>query len=47
MADLVVINGNPVQEPADIYGVVTVFKGGLGFDSMKLRDGAKGLVGVS
>jgi hypothetical protein len=46
MADLVVIRGNPVQTPHDIYNVVTVFKGGVGYDSMKLREGAKGRVGV-
>ena len=46
-ADLVVIRGNPVGSPADIYEVVTVFKDGIGFDSMKLRDAAKGKVGVN
>jgi enamidase len=46
-ADLVVIRGNPVRTPHDIYNVVTVFKGGVGYDSMKLRDGAKGRVGVN
>ena len=45
-ADLVVIRGNPVRTPHDIYNVVTVFKGGVGYDSMKLRDGAKGKVGI-
>ena len=45
-ADLVVIRGNPLQTPHDIYNVATVFKGGIGYDSMKLRDAAKGLVGV-
>jgi hypothetical protein len=47
VADLVVIRGNPVGTPRDIYNVVTVFKGGVGFDSMKLREAAKGRVGVS
>ena len=47
MADLVVIRGDPVRTPRDIYNVVTVFKGGIGYDSMKLRDGAKGHVGVN
>jgi imidazolonepropionase-like amidohydrolase len=47
VADLVVIRGNPVATPRDIYNVVTVFKGGVGFDSMKLREAAKGRVGVS
>lgn len=47
VADLVVIRGNPLGTPRDIYNVVTVFKGGLGYDSMKLRDAAKGKVGGS
>jgi imidazolonepropionase-like amidohydrolase len=46
-ADLVVIRGNPVRTPRDVYDVVTVFKGGVGFDSMKLRTAAKGRVGAS
>ena len=46
-ADLVVIRGNPVRTPHDIYNVVTVFKGGVGYDSMKLREAAKGHVGVN
>jgi len=45
-ADLVVIRGNPVRTPHDIYNVITVFKGGIGYDSMKLRAGAKGKVGI-
>ena len=32
--------------PGDIYQVVTVFKDGLGYDSARLRESAKGLVGV-
>jgi hypothetical protein len=45
-ADLIVIRGNPVAVPSDIYTVVTVFKEGVGYDSAKLRDAAKALVGV-
>ena len=45
-ADLVVIRGNPVATPRDIYNVVTVFKGGLGYDSMKLREFVKGRIGT-
>jgi imidazolonepropionase-like amidohydrolase len=45
-ADLVVIRGNPVRAPHDIYNVVTVFKAGVGYDSMKLREAARGRVGV-
>jgi cytosine/adenosine deaminase-related metal-dependent hydrolase len=47
IADLVVIRGNPVLTAKDIYGVVTVFKAGIGFDSMKLREAAKGRIGIS
>ena len=45
-ADLVVVNGNPVLQPGDIYNVVTVFKDGIGYDSEKLRAAAKGKVGI-
>ncbi len=47
VADLVVIQGNPLAVPYDIYNVVTVFKDGIGYDSMKLRQAAKGKVGAS
>jgi imidazolonepropionase-like amidohydrolase len=46
LADLVVIRGDPTATPADIYDVVTVFKAGVGYDSAKLREAAKGKVGV-
>lgn len=46
-ADLIVIRGNPVASPAGIYEVVTVFKDGLGYDSLRLREAAKGKVGSS
>jgi imidazolonepropionase-like amidohydrolase len=45
-ADLLVVRGDPVRSPSDIYNVVTVFKDGIGYDSVKLRDAARGLVGV-
>ncbi len=45
-ADLVVIRGNPIATPSEIYAVVTVFKDGLGYDAARLRDAARGLVGV-
>jgi imidazolonepropionase-like amidohydrolase len=47
VADLVIIRGDPVRAPADIYNVVTVFKGGVGYDSMKLRQAARGRVGAA
>ena len=46
LADLVVVKGNPVRAPADIYNVVTVFKDGIGYNSMSLRNAAKGKVGI-
>jgi imidazolonepropionase-like amidohydrolase len=45
-ADLVVIKGDPIRQPAEIYNVVTVFKDGLGYDSARLRAAAKGKVGL-
>ena len=45
-ADLVVIAGNPLQTPGDIKNVETVFRRGLGYDSAKLRESIKGLVGL-
>jgi imidazolonepropionase-like amidohydrolase len=36
-ADLVVIRGNPLADPDAIYNVVTVFRGGVGFDPERLR----------
>ena len=47
IADLVVIRGDPTSTPADIYNVVTVFKDGAGYDSARLRQAAKGRVGVN
>jgi imidazolonepropionase-like amidohydrolase len=45
LADLVVIRGDPTSDPTAIYDVVTVFKGGVGYDSMRLRQAAKGTIG--
>lgn len=47
LADLMVVRGNPVAQPADIYNVVTVFKDGIGYGTDLLRQGAKGRVGVN
>ena len=46
-ADLVVIRGNPMTTPGEIYNVVTVFKDGFGYDSEKLKKAASGKVGAS
>ena len=45
-ADLVVVRGDPVAKTRDLYNVVTVFRAGVGYDSAKLREAARGLVGV-
>ena len=45
-ADLVVIRGNPVATPAEFRNVTIVFKEGVGYDSPKLIDSVKGLVGI-
>jgi len=45
-ADLVVIQGNPVATPSRIYEVTLVFRDGMGYDSGRLRDFARGKVGV-
>ncbi|MEP6991224.1 MAG: amidohydrolase family protein [bacterium] len=46
LADLMIVHGDPVANPSAMYDVVTVFKGGVGFDAAKLRDAARGRVGV-
>ena len=45
-ADLIVINGNPAANIADIRNVETVFKRGIGFSSAKLIESVKGKVGL-
>ena len=45
-ADLVVINGNPAANIADIRNVETVFKKGVGFDPKKLIESVSGRVGL-
>ena len=45
-ADLVVIHGDPAKNIADIEKVETVFKDGVGYDSAKLIDAARGSVGL-
>src|SRR6266536_3960370 len=44
-ADLVVIKGDPSQKIEDIENVEIVFKDGIGYDSAKLIESVKGLVG--
>jgi cytosine/adenosine deaminase-related metal-dependent hydrolase len=45
-ADLVVVTGDPVRTPRDLYRVTTVFRAGVGYDAARLRNAARGLVGV-
>jgi len=44
-ADLVVIKGDPSQKIEDIENVEIVFKDGIGYDSAKLIDSVRGIVG--
>jgi imidazolonepropionase-like amidohydrolase len=46
VADLVVIRGDPIRDPADIRNVVMVFKEGVGYDSARLIESVRGVVGV-
>ena len=45
-ADSVVINGDPSRDIKDIEKVELVFKDGKGYDSHKLIDSVRGLVGL-
>jgi len=45
-ADIVVIRGDPGTNIADIERVEIVFKDGVGYDSAKLIDSVRGLVGL-
>jgi hypothetical protein len=45
-ADLVVVHGDPSKNIADIEKVETVFKDGVGYDSGKLLDSVRSLVGL-
>jgi imidazolonepropionase-like amidohydrolase len=44
-ADLVVVRGNPAVKMTDMEDVELVFRRGIGYDSAKLVDSARGLVG--
>ena len=45
-ADIVVIKGDPSKDIKDIENVELVFKDGKGYDSRKLIDSVRGLVGL-
>jgi imidazolonepropionase-like amidohydrolase len=45
-ADMVLIKGNPAVNIADIEKIETVFKDGIGYDSLKLIEAARDCVGI-
>ena len=46
LADLIVLNGDPISRPAEIRNVAIVFKDGVGYDPAKLIEACRGLVGI-
>ena len=46
LADLAVIQGNPIETPGDIRKMTIVFKDGVGYDAPALIQAVKGLVGI-
>ena len=46
LADLVVIDGDPVRREAEIRNVTLVFKEGVGYDAPALAESVQGLVGL-
>jgi hypothetical protein len=44
-ADLILIKGDPSKRIEDIENIETVFKDGIGYDSQKLIDSVRGVVG--
>ena len=45
-ADLIIVNGDPSINISDLRKTEIVFKDGIGYDSKKLFDAVKGLVGI-
>jgi imidazolonepropionase-like amidohydrolase len=45
-ADIVVVQGDPSANIKDIEKVELVFKDGVGYDSARLIESAKGMVGL-
>ena len=45
-ADFAVICGNPTEQIRDLEKVVWMFKAGVGYDSSKLLDSVRGVVGT-
>jgi hypothetical protein len=46
LADLVVLEGNPLAVPSDIRNVRLVFKDGVGYDAAKLTEAIAGQVSI-
>jgi imidazolonepropionase-like amidohydrolase len=46
LADLVVIDGDPIENPAEIRNVTLVFKDGVGYDAPELINSVRGEVGA-
>lgn len=46
LAELVVIDGDPVARPAEIRNVTLVFRDGVGYDSAKILADVRGAVGI-
>ncbi len=45
-ADLIMIRGEPDKQITDIRNIELVFKNGIGYDPKRLRESAKGMVGI-
>jgi hypothetical protein len=45
-ADLILVNGDPSKQIADVEKVEVVFKDGVGYDSAKLIESVRGTVGL-
>ena len=46
VADLMIVKGNPAAKISDINNVEIVFKNGVGYDTEKLIQSVRGLVGT-
>ncbi|CAG9989496.1 unnamed protein product [Clonostachys byssicola] len=45
-ADLILLNGNPVEDFKAIYDIDTVFKKGVGYSSARLQDSVRETIGI-
>ena len=44
-ADIVLVRGKPDRDIADLRNIETVFRDGIGYDSKRLVESSRGLVG--